>query len=149
MTLDKWLEHSWVAKTEPSRAEVANLLSISKREIADAALEGMSADGTFDHAYSAVRTLCHVALHASGFNVPKGARQHERVIESLKFTLGDDWVEDVDYFDRCRRMRHKSLYDSAGIAKPDDAKELLASAKWLHQAVEDWLATNHPQLMSA
>ena len=147
MTLQQWLDNSWIREAERSRQETRSLLGIAEREIADASLEGISGDGRFNHAYNAVRTLCQVALLACGFSVPKGGRQHERVIESLKFTLGQEWSEEADYFDLCRRMRHKSSYEGTGIAQSKDADDLLAAARKLYQAIEVWLATKHPDLV--
>ena len=131
MSLQQWLENSWIRPTEPSREEVANLLDVAGRDIGDASLEGLSPDGRFAHAYNAARSLCEVALHASGYIVPKGTRQHERVIESLKLTLGGEWVEMADFFDRCRRWRHQSMYERIGVVQQQDADELLDAAKEL------------------
>ncbi len=147
MTLQQWRDNGWIAEVDRSRVEVANLLGIAQREIADGSLEGMSADGVFDHAYGAVRTLCQVALHACGYSVPKGTDQHLRTIESLKFTLGGEWVEAADHYDRCRRMRHQSLYDRSGVVRAKDAFDLLASAKALADTVRQWLSKNHPDLV--
>ena len=147
MTLEQWLDNSWLTKIKPSAYQVRNLLALAEREMADASLDGISDDGKFDHGYSAVRSLCQAALHAAGFDVPKGGRQHERVIESVRFTLGDDWAADADFFDQCRRMRHKTLYEGTGIASPKDASDLLSAAKKLRRAVDAWLKKNHPKLL--
>ena len=147
MALQQWLDNAWLNKVDPSAQEIANLLQVAEREISDGSVKGMSPDGTFVHAYSAVRTLCSVALHASGHRVPKGTREHERVIESVKFTLGETWTTDADYFDRCRRLRHKSLYDGAGVVQRDDADALLDSARKLQEAVTLWLRANHANLL--
>ncbi len=77
MSLPQWLANSWIRKTARSAEHVGDLLAIADRQIADAGLAGISADGRFTHAYDAVRTLCEIALHAAGFGVPKGERQHE------------------------------------------------------------------------
>lgn len=148
MTLEQWLSNSWLHRIEANAHETQNLLAIAEREIADASIEQISDDGRFAHAYNAVRALCEIALFGSGFSVPKGQRQHERLIGSLKFTLGDHWSDDVDYFDRCRRLRHKSQYDGAGVARSSDALELLESARKLLAAVRSWLNEHHPQLLA-
>ncbi len=147
MTLEQWLDNSWIRRSAPSRSDLKGLLDIADRDITDASLDGISSDGRFNHAYNAVRALCQAALLASGFVVPKGGRQHERVIESLRFTLGSDWSKDSDYFDQCRRMRHKSSYEGTGIAQDTDADELLAAAKRLRESLDVWLATRHPDLV--
>lgn len=147
MTLEQWFDSAWITKTTPSRLEVPNLLGIAEREIADASLQGMSADGVLEHAYGAVRTLCQAALHASGYSVPKAQRPHERALESLKFTLGEEWADEADYFDRCRRKRHQSMYERSGVAQEKDAAELLASARRLLPAVKKWLKDHHPDML--
>ena len=147
MSLQQWLDNAWVIQVEASGQDVANLVAIARREIADASLEGISTDGRFVHAYDAVRSLCEAALHASGFRVPKGGRKHERDIESLKFTLGGRWANEVDFFDRCRRSRHKTLYERIGLVQQKDADDLLQAAKELLAAVETWLQSHHPALV--
>lgn len=147
MSLQQWLANSWIRSLEPSRQEISNLLRIAEREIADASLEKISADGRFDHAYNAVRTLGEAALHASGYTVPRDARKHERTIESLKLTLDAEWVEEADYFDQCRRRRHQSLYERSGLTQARDADDLRRRAERLLTAVREWLQREHPQLM--
>lgn len=147
MTLHEWRDNGWIREFEPSREDIANLLSLAERELNDASVTELSPDGRFDHAYAAVRVLCQVALHAAGFAVLKGGREHERTLESLKFTLGGDWSTDADYFDQCRRMRHKSLYERSGVARESDVSELLDAAKRLHVALRAWLTKEHPTLL--
>ena len=147
MSLQQWLENSWLIEAERSAQEIANRLRIADRELADASLEGLSPDGRFEHAYAAVRTLCQVALHAAGYTVPKGQRQHERSIESLKLTLGGPWTEHADYFDVCRRQRHQSMYEKCGVTQSKDADELLETARELRGAVQEWLQRNHADLL--
>jgi len=147
MSLQQWLDNSWIKRTEPSPEEVADLLDIAGREIRDGLVKGLSPDGRFSHAYNAVRLLCEVALHAEGYTVPKGGREHERTIESLKLTLGGDWGVQADYFDRCRRQRHQSLYERSGVSREEDANEWLDAAIKLNTAVRDWLKHRHPELV--
>ncbi|HUU60582.1 MAG TPA: hypothetical protein VMZ50_13660 [Phycisphaerae bacterium] len=146
MSLQQWVDNAWARTIEPSRQAVADLLTIADREIADASVDAISVDGRFDHAYSAVRSLCEAALHASGYTIPKGGRQHERVIESLKFTLGGHWGREVDFLDRCRRLRHQTLYERSGVAQAGDANQLLDIARKLNAEVRQWLGDHHPDL---
>lgn len=123
------------------------MLAIADRQIADAGLEGMSADGRFDHAYEAVRALCQVALYASGYAVPKRGDTHQRVMDSLKFTVGGDAGGKVDYFDRCRRLRHKTMYERADLVQRSQSDKLLAAARELRDQVRQWLQEQHPGLV--
>ena len=147
MSLEQWLENSWIRKVEPSKQEIANLLAVAKREIADASLDGMSPDGRFVHAYDAIRVLCETALHARGYAVKKGERQHERALESLKFTLAGDQAKEVDFYDQARRLRHKSMYERMGVVEQKLADDLLEGARKLYAGVEEWLRREHPNLV--
>ena len=104
MSLEQWLANSWIKRLSPSAEDVGDLLAIADRELSDASLQGISIDGRYTHAYDAVRCLAEAALHASGYDVPKGSQQHERMIESLRFTVPANVPGNVDYFDRCRRL---------------------------------------------
>lgn len=147
MSLQQWHENGWIRQTKRSGVEVSNQLQLAQREIADGSGADISSDGRFLHAYSAVRTLCQVALHAAGYAVAKGESGHQRAIESLKFTLGGKWNDEADHFDQCRRMRHRLAYDCSGLVQQRDADELLAAAQKLQGDVVQWLHKNHADLV--
>ncbi len=147
MSLQQWHKNAWIHPVESSAMEVSSLLDLAQREITDGSLEGISSDGRFEHAYNAVRTLCQLALHAAGYAVPKGDSSHQRALETLKFTLGSKWSSEADHFEHCRRMRRQMVYERSGVTQPKDADELLAGAKKLHAAVQEWLQDNHPNLV--
>jgi len=147
MSLQQWLDNSWIVRADRSKVETAGLLGLVDRDLSDGSLDQISSDGRFGCAYSAMRSLCQLALHAEGYRVRKGQREHERVIESLKYTLGIEWNDQADYFDRCRRIRHKLMYDAADVVNRIDANELLESAKTLREAVIAWLRSKHADLV--
>ncbi|MBM4030924.1 MAG: hypothetical protein FJ291_03965 [Planctomycetes bacterium] len=147
MSLEQWVANAWLKRVRPLAQNVANLLAIGDREIGDASLEGISTDGRFTHAYDAVRALAEAALHAGGYDVPKGPQQHQRAIESLRFTALSGLPAQVDYLDRCRRMRHRTVYERMGMLQQRDAVELLEAARALREKVRDWLMSNYPELL--
>src|SRR5438270_3951828 len=89
MSLENWLETKQLIRHQATVAEVRNLLGVVDRELADASVIGLSDDGRFTHAYDAALLLCKLALHVSGFEVPKRSGHHALWINSLEFTLGD------------------------------------------------------------
>ncbi len=143
MSLTLWRDNHWIIDVERSAEHVADLLALAEREIGDAALSGISADGRFNHAYEAIRALCEAALLASGFATAKGSRQHERAIESLKFTIDGEWTTAVDFLDRCRRIRNQTIDERAGVVQAADADRLLDHARRLATALADWLGREH------
>jgi hypothetical protein len=145
MSLKQWETNGWLRPHSPSSREVADLLSIVDRDLADA--DGnISADWRFGIAYNGALKLCTILLHASGYRAEKNL-QHYRTIAALPLVLGDVRKDDADYLEICRGKRNKAEYDTAGVATARDADELLAFAKGLRADVIKWLERRHPQLV--
>ena len=150
MSLQHLLQIGHLIEHQPTVAEVRGLLGVVDREIADAGVTGLSDDGRFTHAYDAALLLCKLALHASGFEVPKRAPGHHNVwINSLELTLGESFREVANHILKSSKLRHASLYDFAGVVQKQDARELLAGAQQLRSEVVSWLRAKHPKLLPA
>lgn len=146
MSLENWLQNGWLTREEPSLPELQKLLQVVDRERHDAAVEGLSDDGRFEHGYTAGLQLCVVALRASGFR-QKGTGHHARAIESLRFTLGPKWSEMATYLSRCNQKRSQAVYDHVGVVESEDVTELIEAIDELRTDVINWLKVNHPLLV--
>jgi hypothetical protein len=145
MSLNDWAKNGWLRPHQSSAQEVAGLLSIVDRDLADAQGE-ISADWQFGIAYNAALKLCTILLHASGYR-PEKNLQHFRTLAALPVILGNTRKEDASYLDACRIKRNTVEYDLAGATTEQDAQELLAFSKQLRKDVLDWLKRHHPQLI--
>ena len=87
MGLEKLAEFGWYKAEPSSPKEIADLFGIVDRAFTDLNVEGISDDLRFHAAYNGILTLANIALRASGFRVSLGQDHHQRVIESLEFTL--------------------------------------------------------------
>lgn len=105
MSLEQWLQNSWLARFDATVAEVQQLLQVVDRDLSDAQAGGLSPDARFQHAYDAALQLCMIALKVSGYAVRKGQGHHKYSIDSLRFTLGSEWAETADHIERCSRLR--------------------------------------------
>ena len=88
MSLQDWASNGWLRAHQSSREEIAGLLSIVDRDIADAADKGISADWRFGIAHDAARKLSTILFHASGYR-PERTLQHYRTIQALPLILGE------------------------------------------------------------
>ncbi len=145
MSLKQWAENGWLREHQSSKQEIADLLAIVSRDLADADGD-ISADWRFGIAYNAAFKLCTILLHASGYR-PEKNLQHYRTIAALPLVLGDRWKDEADYLDTCRRKRNIAEYDRAGVVTEQDASELAAFCLDLRREVEDWLRKNHADLL--
>ena len=81
MTLKQWADNGWLASHVTSTEEIANLLAIVDRDLADAGA-GISPDWRFGIAYNAALKLCTVLLYAEGYRAAR-MLQHSRTIQPL------------------------------------------------------------------
>lgn len=135
-----------VERVPPSAEELDGLRELLARNLNDARLSGLSADGRFAMAYNAARLLSTIAIRAAGYRVRGHAGAHYGTFVALEAAMGSSVSDIAGYFDTCRRKRNELSYDTAGIASDGEAAELLEKATAFSALVEDWLRRNHPAL---
>ena len=86
MSLEDWVNNGWLRQHETSRQEIADLLAIVDRDLADAG-GNISPDWRFGIAYNGALKLCTILLHASGYR-PEKTLQHYRAITAMPMILG-------------------------------------------------------------
>jgi hypothetical protein len=124
LCVQEWANNGWLRTHSSSPREVADLLAIVDRDLADA--EGnMSSDWRFGIAYNGALKLRTILLHASGYRAERNLQQY-RTIAALPIILGEVRKDDADYLEVCPIKRNKAEYDSAGVASLRDAEELMA-----------------------
>lgn len=101
MTLPQWADNGWLEPHVSSPAEIANLLAIVDRDLADAGGK-ISPDWRFGIAYNAALKLCTILLYAEGYRATR-TLQHYRTILALPLILGPEHRADTDYLDACRK----------------------------------------------
>jgi hypothetical protein len=147
MTLKALLAEERVRPHKTSAGEVGALLRVVDRDLADAALEGLSADRRFATAYSATLGLATIALHAAGYRAI-GTGHHWATLHALPEVMGSQEQTRADYLDQCRSKRNVTEYDRAGEVSDSEAAELLAEARAFRADLLAWLKKNHPRLLS-
>src|SRR5580704_12886594 len=75
----------------PARQTIKRLLDAAARHIADAKVQAISAETRFSSAYTAIRMLADVGLHANGYRtLTSRPGHHQTAIQTLPTTLGVD-----------------------------------------------------------
>ena len=144
MSLRDWLKNSWLVEHESSPEEIAGLLAIAERDLANAELAGLSEDWKLNIGYNAALQAATAALAAAGFRAAR-EQHHYRTIQSLALTIG--WpAAKVDRFDRFRKKRNISGYETAGVVSEQEAREMHELAVTLRDEVLTWLRTHHPKV---
>jgi hypothetical protein len=86
MSLQGWLQNSWLIQHTPSAEEIANLLALSDRDLTACQVKQLPADWRFTIAYNAGLQAATAALAAAGYRASRD-NHHYRVIQSLEFTI--------------------------------------------------------------
>ena len=147
MSLKQWQDNGWLKPHTTSRQEIAGLLAIVRRDLADARQDVLSADWQFGIAYNAALKLCTILLYVAGYR-PARDLAHYRTLQALPLILGSKHKADATYLDRCREKRNKVEYDCIGGATEANARELVEFVESLETEVLAWLRNSHPGLYS-
>ncbi|MBQ1766366.1 MAG: DNA-binding protein [Aquincola sp.] len=131
---------------QPDAAAIGKLLAAAQRNLADAQLDGLSAENRFDAAYKAIMQLSMVALQANGYRtLTSKPGHHQTAIQTLSTSVGLATAE-VILLDALRKQRNLSDY-SGDLVPEAVATECLVSAKALQAHVLAWLKAHRPDLL--
>lgn len=144
MTLDKLIRNDWVEPHATSPEEIAKLLGVADRNLKDCKAD-ISADMRLYAAHGAVIALAKAALAACGYRA-KRESNHYILFQSLEDTIGAD-RDTTDNLDAFRKKRNTTEYDMAGAISGKEADEIVEIASGLRNKVEQWLRSNHPDLL--
>ena len=148
MSLERYVENSWLRREPTSSQEIADQLGIVKRSMSDAAVVDISDDLRFYTTFNAILALANTALRANGYRAATQSGHHARILETLEFTIRAD-VRLLRKLSAFFKKRNSASYDSAGSISDDDLNQILTTAQELRTTVEDWLMKAHPELRSS
>ena len=130
----------------PAKETVRRLLDAASRHIADAKVQAVSAETRFGSAYTAVRMLADVGLHAHGYRtLTSKPGHHQTAIQTLPTTFGVD-AQTVVRLDKLRKQRNLTEY-SGDIIPESAVSECLSQAESLYTVARSWLNMNRPDLL--
>jgi len=146
VTWTSLLANKEAQKHKTSKKELDNMRALIARDLADAAIAGLSSDRRFATAYNAALQSANMAIACAGYRIVSKVGHHRVSFESVKLVLGKSADKYADYFETCRRKRNTIDYTFSNVATETEAKEILAQASQFYGEVEDWLAKNHSSL---
>jgi hypothetical protein len=106
MSLQSWLQNSWLVQHTTTPEEITNLLALSDRDLVACQVKQLPADWRFTIAYNAGLQAATAALAAAGYRATRD-NHHFRVIQSLEFTTGPG-RKFIDTLDGFRKKRNVS-----------------------------------------
>ncbi len=146
MTWARLLAENKIKTHTTTLTEINSLRQVIDRDLADAALPGLSSDRSFATAYNAALQLATATVLCSGFRISSVPGHHKVAFDCVELAIGASVRPRMLYLDTCRRKRNLVDYDKAFVASQTEATELLKESKDFQQIVEEWIEANHPHL---
>ena len=146
MTWTKLLANKEAQKHKTSKQELDNMRALIARDLADAAIAGLSPDRRFATAYNAALQAANMAIACAGYRIVSKVGHHRISLESTKLVLGKAAQKYADYFETCRRKRNTIDYTFSNVATETEANEIFVQASQFYGEVEGWIAKTHPSL---
>src|ERR1700691_93504 len=141
-----WLGKGDLKTHQTSKQEIDNLRDLITRDLADAAITGLSADRRFATAYNAALQVATIAIACSGYRVNARSGHHKVTFEAAAVAIGGEATALSDYFDTCRRKRNVIDYMTSSVATDTEADEIVQRANEVRSVVEKWVRSKHPSV---
>jgi hypothetical protein len=141
----QWLAKGDVKTHQTSKQEIHNLRALIVRDLADAAVTGLSADRRFATAYNAALQAATIAIACSGYRVSARSGHHKVTFEAAALAIGASAIALSDYFDACRRKRNVIDYMTSSVATETEADEIVIKAQEFQVIVENWAKKANPR----
>ncbi len=145
MSLADWQKNGWLLQHDTSAQEIADLLAVVDRDLADSAAEQISADWRMNIAYNAALQAATAALAASGYRAAR-EQHHYRIIQSLRETISAA-PQQVAALDAFRKKRNITGYERVGAVSDADAADIRKLAVEIRDEVMAWLRRSRPHLL--
>ena len=129
-----------------SKKELDGLRELIARDLADAAVKGLSSDRRFATAYNAALQTARMAIACAGYRLANTPGHHRLTFDAARLALGVSAARSLDFFEACRRKRNVIDYDQASVVTQTEAAEVIAEAKAFLDLVEQWITARHPKL---
>jgi len=130
--LNRLLAEGRLRRHRTSAREIADLVGVVERNLADASVEAVSADRRFAIAYEAALELATITLYCNGYET-YGTGHHFTTFQALKETMGDAGEGYADYFEMCRAKRKVTSYDRARRDLGNGGRVALAGGQGLQR----------------
>jgi glycine/D-amino acid oxidase-like deaminating enzyme len=120
--------------------------AVVARDLADAKVEGLSADRRFATAYNAALQAASIAIACAGYRVTAKTGHHRITVDAIKLALGAGAGRYADYLEGCRRKRNVIDYTRSHVATETEANEIVKNATEFYELVEAWIDSKFPSL---
>jgi uncharacterized protein (UPF0332 family) len=120
--------------------QIRDCLHLAARDIRTARkIAGDDPDWGYTIGYNAMLQAARALMFSKGYRAA-GDRQHATTIQFVQIALGRKFSATIDFMDRIRRKRNRTVYDIAGLVSSKEADEVIKAAECFVDDIKKLLA---------
>ncbi len=129
MSIEELIRAGNIHPFQATQEEIDKAMAIAERDLklAESIVEE-SLDWSYSIAYNAVLQACRGYMFKQGYR-PAATESHKTSIEFMKLSVEEPIRTTVEYFDRVRKKRHRTVYDEVGLVTEREVTRLLSQAR--------------------
>jgi len=145
MNLEDLLKNNLIKKVNPDFKQI-NLQIIRAKKDLETAKSLMTKDLTWALTiiYHSMLRISRAMMYSKGF-LPTTKNTHKTIVEFTKYTLGTDFYNLINRFDRLRRLRHNFIYESENNITLSEVNRATELAEELFIKIEEIIIKENPQ----
>ena len=129
MKYDHLIKENKIKQEKAHPGEMEDLFSLAERDLKTAEfIVTQDWDWAFAIAYNSVLQACRAYMLSEGFR-SRSVEAHKTTFEFMRLALNKEYLDLINYFDRCRIKRHRVIYQSKSSITETELKQLLSNAK--------------------
>ena len=129
MKYEHLIKENKIKQEKAYPGEIEDLFSLAERDLKTAKfIVAQDWDWAFAVAYNSVLQASHAYMLSEGFR-SRFVDAHKITFEFMRLALNREYLDLIDYFDRCRVKRHRAIYQSKSSITETELKQLLSHAK--------------------
>ena len=122
-----------------SDKQIQDCLDLAERDLETAQKIGNdNPDWAFAIAYNAMLQTVRALMFSEGYRAI-GEGQHATAIQFAQYALGVKFLPSLEFMDRMRRKRNRTVYDMAGLISKKEADEAIETATLFARKIAGFL----------
>ncbi len=130
MSYRSLLDRGQIKPFKAASPQIENQMSLARRDLETAAkILDQDTDWAFNIAYNAILQATRGLIYFEGYRLTSAEGHHKAAIEFAQLALGEDFKDQVRFFERMRKKRNQAVYDHAGIISKTEAVQAIEFAE--------------------
>jgi uncharacterized protein (UPF0332 family) len=130
MSYETLLRKRLIKSFKATKSQIDAQFELAERDYKTAKrMLGTSNDWAFNIAYNAMLQATRALMFFEGFRPRSGESQHKTTILFAEMALGDNFRDEILFFDKMRVKRNRAVYDIAGLISETEAQQAIQFAE--------------------